>query len=328
MKVEGGFRYFVDNKEVVYKDLQKLIRLDMTVHIEGLNVCYSSPEEKNKSVRSIYSKLEDTPIPLKKEDKKSIWAVDYNFNRYDPKNFVMIELQKPKKEGKTAKEKIKELQEKEYPNKLTLNIFNGDIKPITFYNHFNTTKEVSDYLSSIAYTSYTIFNGDKKIAYGTNHKQINMNRLVEEELERQEQKVFQDWDSRIDNIIDAFAEAGKRGDTIRRKPSGILGIEEVTKIMSEGKKESKIVEKAPVFTYCKQMKNAIEALSLRSLYGHKKYEKGNDWENFSRVENGEFEYSNAAFRHALGIGEDSERDHLIAEAWNSVAKLELFLRNN
>lgn len=95
-----------------------------------------------------------------------------------------------------------------------------------------------------------------------------------------------------------------------------------------GKKESQIVEKAPIFTYCKQMKNAIEALSLRSLYGHKKYEKGDDWENFARVENGDFEYSNAAFRHALGIGEDSERDHLIAEAWNSVAKLELFLRKN
>lgn len=95
-----------------------------------------------------------------------------------------------------------------------------------------------------------------------------------------------------------------------------------------GKKESQTLEKAPVFTYCKQMKNAIEALSLRSLYGHKKYEIGDDWENFSRVENGQFEYSNAAFRHALGIGEEDEKAHLIAEAWNSVAKLELFLRKD
>ena len=74
--------------------------------------------------------------------------------------------------------------------------------------------------------------------------------------------------------------------------------------------------------------NAIEALSLRSLYGHEKYEKGDDWENFSRVENGEFEYSNAQFRHALGIGEDSEKDHYIAEAWNAVAKLEIYLRKS
>ena len=96
----------------------------------------------------------------------------------------------------------------------------------------------------------------------------------------------------------------------------------------KGIKESQSTEKAPIFTYCKQMKNAIEALSLRSLYGHNKYEKGDDWENFARVENGEFEYSNAAFRHALGIGEEDERNHLIAEAWNSVAKLELFLRKD
>lgn len=96
-----------------------------------------------------------------------------------------------------------------------------------------------------------------------------------------------------------------------------------------GKKESKTVEKAPIFTYCKQMKNAVEALALRSLYGHNKYEKGDDWENFSRVENGEFEYSNAEFRHSLEIGEDEdEKQHLIAGAWNSVARLELYLRKN
>lgn len=94
-----------------------------------------------------------------------------------------------------------------------------------------------------------------------------------------------------------------------------------------GKKESQTVEKAPIFTYCKQMKNAVEALALRSLYGHKRYEKGDDWENFSRVENGEFEYSNAEFRHALGIGEDSDEEHYVASAWNAVARLELYLRN-
>jgi len=94
-----------------------------------------------------------------------------------------------------------------------------------------------------------------------------------------------------------------------------------------GKKDSQTTEKAPIFTYCKQMKNAVEALALRSLYGHKHYEKGDDWENFSRVENGDFEYSNAEFRHALGIGEDSEEEHLIASAWNSVARLEVYLRN-
>jgi len=114
------------------------------------------------------------------------------------------------------------------------------------------------------------------------------------------------------------------GKGINTPSNPIKGWQTVPKI---GKKESKTVEKAPVFTYCKQMKNAIEALSLRSLAGHKKYEKGDDWENFSRVENGDFEYSNAEFRHALGIGEDSDEEHLVAAAWNAVSRLEIHLRN-
>lgn len=96
----------------------------------------------------------------------------------------------------------------------------------------------------------------------------------------------------------------------------------------KGYKEVQTVKKAPVFTFCKQMKNAIEALSLRSLYGHEKYkEYDEDWQNFSRVENAEFEYKNAQFRHALGIsGEEDEEQHLIATAWNAIATLEIYLR--
>ena len=95
----------------------------------------------------------------------------------------------------------------------------------------------------------------------------------------------------------------------------------------QGIKESQAVKKAPIFTYCKVNRNAIEALSLRALYGHEKYEKGDDWENFSRVPNGDFEYSNSLFRHALGIGEEDEETHLVASAWNAIARLEIYLRN-
>lgn len=95
----------------------------------------------------------------------------------------------------------------------------------------------------------------------------------------------------------------------------------------EGIKETQSVKKAPVFTYCKVNKNALEALSLRALHGHNIYEKGDDWENFTRVPNGDFEYSNSQFRHALDIGEDTEEEHLIASAWNAVARLEVYFRN-
>ena len=96
----------------------------------------------------------------------------------------------------------------------------------------------------------------------------------------------------------------------------------------QGVKESQSVDKAPIFTYCKVNKNALEALSLRALYGHKKYkETDQDWQNFTRVPNALEEYANASFRHALGIGEEDEETHLVAEAWNAVAKLEVFLRD-
>lgn len=98
-----------------------------------------------------------------------------------------------------------------------------------------------------------------------------------------------------------------------------------------GVKETQNITKAPIFTYCKVNKDAIEALSLRSLYGHEKYNKDGadyDWRNFTRVPNGDFEYSNSMFRHALGIGEDSEYEHLVSTAWNAVARLQIYLLNN
>lgn len=100
----------------------------------------------------------------------------------------------------------------------------------------------------------------------------------------------------------------------------------------QGIKESQSTEKAPIFTYCKVNKNALEALSLRALYGHKKYNingADEDWQNFTRVPNAEEEYSNAQFRHALEIGgEETEKEHLVSAAWNAVAKLEIYLRKD
>lgn len=96
----------------------------------------------------------------------------------------------------------------------------------------------------------------------------------------------------------------------------------------QGLKESQNVEKAPIFTYCSVNRNAIEALSLRALYGHKKYaEVDKDWQNFTRVPNADEEYANALMRHSLGIGlDDTDEEHLIAAAWNAVARLEIYFR--
>lgn len=95
-----------------------------------------------------------------------------------------------------------------------------------------------------------------------------------------------------------------------------------------GRKDSK--EKAPIYTFCKQFKLAIEQLALRSKYGHEKYlEQDGDWQNFTRVDNPDYEYGNAEFRHALGLGDDEdELQHYVATAWNSIARLEMYLKNN
>jgi len=75
------------------------------------------------------------------------------------------------------------------------------------------------------------------------------------------------------------------------------------------------------------MKNAIEQLALRTEYGHNKYlQHDADYNNFARVPNGDEEYGNAVFRHALGLGDDSELDHYVASAWDAIARLEIYLR--
>lgn len=89
-------------------------------------------------------------------------------------------------------------------------------------------------------------------------------------------------------------------------------------------------DKAPVLTYCRQFSLAIEQLALRSKKGHQKYiDTDADWQNFSRIENPNFEYGNAMLRHAMGIGDDEdELGHYAAAAWNAVADLEMYLRKN
>jgi hypothetical protein len=135
----------------------------------------------------------------------------------------------------------------------------------------------------------------------------SVNRGEKEMMEHFNKSNFFDKKEREQEILDTF----KRG---------------TDKI--EGVKESQSVKKAPIFTYCKQMKNAIEQLAFRSEYGHNKYlEFDADWQNFSRVKNGDEEYGNAQFRHALGIGEDTELEHYVASAWDAVARLEIYLRN-
>jgi hypothetical protein len=84
----------------------------------------------------------------------------------------------------------------------------------------------------------------------------------------------------------------------------------------------------PLFTVTAvQFPRAFKAIAKRSQLGHEKYKDTDlDWLNFSRVPNAFLEYSNAMFRHAMNEGEDSEEQHVIATAWNAIARAEVYLK--
>lgn len=76
------------------------------------------------------------------------------------------------------------------------------------------------------------------------------------------------------------------------------------------------------------MPRALWALAEVGTFGANKYSK----DGWIAVPNGQERYADAGYRHILkrAMGErvdpDSEKLHLAHEAWNALAKLELFLR--
>lgn len=95
--------------------------------------------------------------------------------------------------------------------------------------------------------------------------------------------------------------------------------------------------KKTLMPYNYQILYEIKSFNLKSLYKiEAKIKKeikpflytpkisfgGSKTECFTRVPNALEEYENA-----LCIGEETEEEHLIASAWNAVAKLEIYLRN-
>jgi len=89
-------------------------------------------------------------------------------------------------------------------------------------------------------------------------------------------------------------------------------------------------DKIPLYTVLvKQFKNALLEVAKRSEVGHKKYiENDADYMNFKTVSIDE--YDNALMRHLFEDGEDTQLEHYTAVAWNSLARLELYLeqKNN
>jgi hypothetical protein len=207
-------------------------------------------------------------------------------------------------------------------------IFNKEAVLSSFFRenilstHCNTYREITPHIKFTILEQNTMTdNQQEKVSrnhLSTRHKAssaaFHLDEVLED-IEKKEQKVFEQLEDKTDRAFICF----ERKEKIKKKFSNAGE--------KAGIKESQAVKKAPIFTYCKVNRNALEALSLRALYGHIKYGNADvDWQNFTRVPNGDFEYTNAQFRHALDIGEEDEETHLIASAWNAVARLEIFLR--
>jgi len=88
-------------------------------------------------------------------------------------------------------------------------------------------------------------------------------------------------------------------------------------------------EKPRMFkTIVEQFPLAIKSVAKRSELGHEKYSDiDQDWQGFTKfpIE----QYEDALVRHLMQDGEENETelDHLAALAWNTLAILELKLRN-
>lgn len=80
-----------------------------------------------------------------------------------------------------------------------------------------------------------------------------------------------------------------------------------------------------------QFPKALEAISKCSEYGHEKYkETDSDYLNYQRVEGGSKTYADAGLRHRLEQGNDLESrlPHEYHVAWNALAELELWIKEN
>lgn len=104
---------------------------------------------------------------------------------------------------------------------------------------------------------------------------------------------------------------------------------EEIKSSSEGAKANK--NKAQLSLLFKQFPKALEAIVRCSEYGHEKYKETDfDYLNYTRVEGGSKTYADASLRHRIETGNDFESGlpHQFHSAWNALAELELWIKEN
>lgn len=103
----------------------------------------------------------------------------------------------------------------------------------------------------------------------------------------------------------------------------------ITFTVSEGVKTNSL--KPQMSLLFKQFPKALESIVMCSQYGHEKYkETDKDYLNYTRVDGGSKTYADAGLRHRLQQGNDLESGlpHQFHVAWNALAELELWIKEN
>ena len=108
--------------------------------------------------------------------------------------------------------------------------------------------------------------------------------------------------------------------------------DETKKAISKSQKGVKTNNLKPQMSLLfRQFPKALEAVVMCSQYGHEKYkETDEDYLNYTRVDGGSKTYADAGLRHRLEQGNDLESGlpHQFHVAWNALAELELWIKEN
>ena len=295
--MQEQFKYIVDGKVVDRKDFNKLFK-NKYIHIEGDNIYaidFSSVSNlfdgDFKSSRQINDHLKDI-LELGQIKGSSTRHKSQNGETHVEKELEFKSISKYNIKGRGDVILVKAKSKESLLGKEVL--IDGErykVKGVETQGYLETGKEIGLLVSKIA----------------------------EKENKTEENLVFQkDSEIHKDDVITNSS----RGE--KETMEYLQGMKE-----SNGKKTNK--NKPEISLLFKQFPKALEAIVMCSQYGHEKYkETDKDYLNYTRVDGGSKTYADAGLRHRLQQGKDLESGlpHQFHVAWNALAELELWIKEN
>lgn len=191
------------------------------------------------------------------------------------------------------------------------------------YNGKEVSKEV---FQDLAGDNFKWFKGSSVMSVGLDsfNNFFDGNFKSEKQINNHVKSVIEEYKKPQKNILNGY-------DKIREIDKSLQKLRGLSTTCNkkEGVKLNK--NKPQLSLLFKQFPKALEAIVKCSEYGHKKYkETDQDYLNYQRVEGGSQTYADASLRHRLEKGNDLESGlpHQFHVAWNALAELELWIKEN